>query len=137
MGQQQLLLIILGVFIIGIAIVLGVTMFEDNAVSSDRDAVQADLAEIASKAQAYYRKTAEFGGGGNSFASLTADSVGMALLVSSSFSDNTNGTYTIKTAGTATTVVLHGIGKTSIDATNFPEYDCTVTATGYTFTKIK
>ena len=36
MGQQQLLLIILGVIIVGIAVAVGITMFQDNAVDQNR-----------------------------------------------------------------------------------------------------
>ncbi len=42
MGQQQLLLIILGVIIVGIAVAVGITMFQDNAVDQNRSAVIAD-----------------------------------------------------------------------------------------------
>ncbi len=136
MGQQQLLLIILGVIIVGIAVAVGITMFQDNAVSANRDAVTNDLVQLAAKAQQYYRKPTSLGGGGNSFLTLTADAAGMALLVSTAFSDNDNGTYTISTAGTATTVVFQGVGKTDIGGGVFPTYTCTVTAAGYTIAKV-
>jgi Tfp pilus assembly protein PilN len=50
MGQQQLLLIILGVIIVGIAVAVGITMFQDNAVDQNRSAVIADLTTLAAKA---------------------------------------------------------------------------------------
>ncbi len=53
MGQQQLLLIILGVIIVGIAVAVGITMFQDNAVDQNRSAVIADLTTLAAKAQRY------------------------------------------------------------------------------------
>ncbi len=136
MGQQQLLLIILGVIIVGIAVAVGITMFQDNALSSNRDAVQTDLATLAVKAQEYFRKPASLGGGGNSFAGLTADSAGIEILVSTAFAHNANGDYSVKTAGTATQVIFEGVGKTAIDASTFPTYDCTVTASGYNITKV-
>ena len=43
MGQQQLLLIILGVIVVGIAVAVGITMFSDSAISANRDAVTNDL----------------------------------------------------------------------------------------------
>ncbi len=43
MGQQQLLLIILGVIIVGIAVAVGITMFKTNAVSANRDALIGDM----------------------------------------------------------------------------------------------
>jgi hypothetical protein len=59
---------------------------------------------------------------------LTADATGLGLLASTAFTDNANGTYTIKTAGTATTIVLHGVGKTALTDGTFPTYDMTVTS---------
>ncbi|MEI7906218.1 MAG: hypothetical protein WCI84_02555 [Bacteroidota bacterium] len=135
MGQQQLLLIILGVIIVGIAVAVGITMFQDNAVSANRDAVTNDLVQLAAKSQQYFRKPTSLGGGGNSFATLTANAAGMAMLVSTAFSDNDNGTYTVSTAGTATTVIFTGVGKTAQADGTMPTYTCTVTASGYTIAK--
>ena len=80
MGQQQLLLIILGVIIVGIAVAVGITMFQDNAVDQNRSAVIADLTTLSAKAQQYYAKPTTLGGGGNSFVGLTADAAALALL---------------------------------------------------------
>ena len=108
MGQQQLLLIILGMIIVGVAVSVGITMFEDNAIMANRDAVTSDLVNLASRAQMYYRRPASLGGGGNSFVGLTADAPGLAKLTSKS--TNANGSYSIITLGTPTSVVLKGIG---------------------------
>lgn len=117
MGQQQLLLIILGVIVVGIAVAVGITMFQDNAVSANRDAVTNDLVNLASRAQQYYRRPTALSGGGNSFVGLTADAAGLAKLTSKS--SNANGNYSIQTAGTATSVVIRGIGKEKgTDGTN-------------------
>ena len=136
MGQQQLLLIILGVIIVGIAVAVGITMFQDNAVDQNRSAVIADLTTLAAKAQQYYAKPITLGGGGNSFVGLTADATGLGLLASTAFTNNANGAYTIKTAGTATQLVLHGVGKTALSDGTFPTYDMTVTASTQTPSKI-
>jgi hypothetical protein len=128
MGQQQLLLIILGVIIVGIAVAVGITMFQDNAVDQNRSAVIADLTTLSAKAQQYYAKPVSLGGGGTSFVGLTADAAGVGILASPAFTDNANGTYSVKTAGTLTTVVLHGVGKTALSDGTFPTYDMTTTA---------
>lgn len=67
MGQQQLLLIVLGVIIVGIAVVVGINMFTASSASANQDAVISDLTNLAAMAQQYYRKPAALGGGGNSF----------------------------------------------------------------------
>ncbi len=136
MGQQQQILIILGVIIVGIAVAIGITIFQDNAVEQNRSSVIADLSTLAAKAQIYYFKPVSLGGGGSSFVGLTADATGVGILASTSFTNNSNGTYTIKTAGTATTVVLHGVGKISLSDGTFPSYDMSVSSLTQTPTKL-
>lgn len=67
MGQQQLLLIVLGVIIVGIAIVVGINLFNANAESSTQDSIVAQGTNIGALAQQYYKKPIALGGGGNSF----------------------------------------------------------------------
>jgi hypothetical protein len=83
-------------------------MFTDNAVSANKDAVVNDLVNLASRAQQFYRRPTALGGGQGSFALLTADATGLGRLTSKA--SNANGTYSIVTAGTATSVELHGVG---------------------------
>jgi Tfp pilus assembly protein PilE len=108
MGQQQLLLIILGVIVVGIAVAVGITMFTDNAQSANRDAVINDLVNLASRAQQFYRRPTALGGGQGDFSLLTADAAGLAKLTAKP--SNANGTYKIATAGNTTEVVLNGVG---------------------------
>jgi len=67
---------------------------------------------------------------------LTADATGLALLASTAFTNNANGAYTIKTAGTAAQVVLEGVGKTALSDGSFCTYDMTVTSSSQTPTKV-
>ena len=137
MGQQQLLLIILGVIIVGIAVAVGITMFQDNAVDQNRSAVIADLTTLAAKAQQYYAKPTTLGGGGNSFVGLTADATGLALLASTSFTTNSNGTYSISTLGSATNVTLKGVGAVVLsDGTSYPTYTMLVNPQTQSPTKV-
>ncbi len=110
MGQQQLLLIILGVIVVGIAVAVGITMFSDNAVNANRDAVSNDLVNLAARAQQFYRRPTALGGGGNSFVGLTADAAGLSKLTNMAGGQNANGTYSVTTAGTANQVVVQGVG---------------------------
>lgn len=106
MGQQQLLLIILGVIVVGIAVAVGISMFQDNAVSANRDAVTNDLVNLSARAQQFYRRPAALGGGAQSFTLLTTSELSRLTAKPT----NANGTYSIQTAGTTTLVVLRGIG---------------------------
>ena len=123
MGQQQLLLIILGVIVVGIAVAVGITMFNDSAVSANRDAVTNDLVNLAARAQQYYRRPTALGGGNASFVNLTVAG-GMKLLTKTTLASwtNGNGIYTIKTAGTggaSAEVDFQGQGtETGNDGTN-------------------
>ena len=129
MGQQQLLLIILGVIVVGIAVIVGITMFQDNAISANRDAVVNDLVNLGARAQQYYRRPVSLGGGGNSFVGITADAAGLAKL--SSQPSNSNGTFSILTAGDANQVVVRGIGVEKLNNLNV-EVTCTVTSDSLT-----
>ncbi len=84
MGQQQLLLISLGVIIIGIAVAVGISLFVDAAQASNRDAVTMDLYRLVTLAQKHYRTPASIGGGGNQFDNFT---------FSPNLANNANGTY--------------------------------------------
>ena len=112
MGQQQLLLIILGVIVVGIAVAVGITMFQDNAVSANRDAVVNDLVNLAARAQQFYRRPTSLGGGQNSFLGLSGAG-GISKLVnvptSATSWNNANGTYTIQSA-VDSFVTVQGLG---------------------------
>jgi len=111
MGQQQLLLIILGVIVVGIAVAVGITMFKDNAVSSNRDAVTNDLVNLAARAQQYYRRPTALGGGQGTFDGLSSDATGLKKLTSMPNGTNANGVYTITGGGAGQgPLVLKGIG---------------------------
>ena len=135
MGQQQLLLVILGVIIVGIAVAVGITMFTDSAINLNRDAVTNDLVNLAARAQQYYRRPTAFGGGGNSFVGLTADAGGLRKLTNNA--TNANGSYSVQTAGTATGLVIRGVGKEYADNVLSSTFAwavdgdvCTITYTG-------
>ncbi|MBU2447499.1 MAG: hypothetical protein KJ666_18250 [Bacteroidetes bacterium] len=99
MGQQQLLLIVLGVIIVGIAIVVGINIATTSAQSSNRDAVISDLNTIGNYAQQHYRKPTSMGGGSNTFTGWT---------IPPAIDTTGNGTYTTTVA--AQTVTLVGLG---------------------------
>lgn len=64
MGTQQILLIVLTVIIVGVAVAGGIGMFNQQAKSSNRSAIIADMNLIAVQTMAYYRMPATMGGGG-------------------------------------------------------------------------
>ena len=67
MGQQQLLLIMLSVIVVGVGIAMGVVLFSENAIEQKRNEVINECALLASEAQLYFRRPTALGGGGKSF----------------------------------------------------------------------
>ena len=123
MGQQQLLLIVLGVIIVGIAVVVGINLFTANAVYSNRDGVVADLTNLAATAQQFYRKPTAMGGGGYTFTGWT---------IPAEIDTTPNGIYTATVA--AQTVTLVGKGNEK-NAGSVIQHTATVTSSSITTVK--
>jgi len=72
MGQQQILPLVLATIIIGVAIIRGMAMF-DQERKGDRhkDEVRQYMLSVAGRSQAWYRQPAGMGGGGRSFAQVS------------------------------------------------------------------
>lgn len=127
MGQQQLLLIVLGVIIVGIAIVVGINLFNASAVQANRDGVVSDLNNLAASAQQYYKKPGALGGGSLSFVGFT---------LPDGLSTTPNGTYAI-TSAAAGQLVLNGTGTELNDAGQAVQHQATITPTGITVTVVQ
>jgi hypothetical protein len=98
MGQQQLLLIILGVIIVGIAIAVGVSMFGAQSTNANKDAITSSVINIGADAYHYKIRPTSMGGGSQAYTGYT---------IPSKMRANDNGTYAISSAS-ATTVVITG-----------------------------
>jgi len=109
MGQQQLLLIIVGVVVFSIALAVGISMFVSNAVSSNRDAVTNDLVNFASRARQYYRRPLEMSGGAGKFDGITMKN--LANTTGTTWT-NPDGTYQLGTIvpGPSGSVTINGKG---------------------------
>lgn len=67
MGQQQLLLIVLGIIIVGVAVASGIGIVTSTAEQANRDALMSDLIQLSSMARAHYSRPEALGGGGRSY----------------------------------------------------------------------
>ena len=96
MGQQQLLLLVLGAIIVGVAIVIGINMFAQNALTANVDAVKQDCLTIISKAQQWYRTPAPLGGPTthHTFTGLDFSELGYGSTLTDTYS-NQNGYYVL------------------------------------------
>jgi hypothetical protein len=118
MGQQQLLLIVLGVIVVGIAVVVGINLFNANAVSSNRDGVVSDLNNLGAMAQQYYKKPTSMGGGSNTFTGWT---------VPAELDTTANGSYAATVNAQSVSIVGTGNEKNSSSQTI--QHTATITPT--------
>ena len=81
MGQQQLLLLVLGIVIVGLAVVIGIEAFSENKTNSTTDAMNNEIVRIASDLQAWSLKPQAFGGpvGETGFTDVTFSDLGYGL----------------------------------------------------------
>ena len=97
MGQQQLLLIILGVIIVGIAIAVGLSLFSAQSVQSNRDAIINDMNNLAAQAYQYRIRPTSMGGGQGDYSLFT---------IPHKMRTNENATYTISGTPSASSITF-------------------------------
>ena len=108
MGQQQLLLIVLGIIIVGIAIAVGVNMFQQSAVDTNRQSMISDLTNLAAKAQRYYRTPQELGGGAQNFQSFKLGRLDTS---------NANGSFHVYASGYPTAAIAKPAFNANVEIT--------------------
>ena len=105
MGQQQLLLIILGVIIVGIAIAVGLSLFSAQSIQSNRDAIINDLNNLAAQAYQHKIRPASMGGGNGAYDGSTTTPTATVFVIPSKMSANENASYAATVTATTVTVV--------------------------------
>lgn len=118
MGQQQLLLIVLGVIVVGIAVVVGINLFNANATSANRDGIISDLNNLSAMGQQFYKKPTSMGGGGNTFTNWS---------LPTGLDSTANGTYVL-TPGTSTITIVGNGTEIGNDGSAVVKATATVTA---------
>jgi len=111
MGQQQLLLLVLGIVIVGLAVVVGIQAFGENQKKANSDAVTNDVIRIASDAQAWNLKPTAFGGGDGSFTGVSLTALGYELAQNGAAATaygNLNGAYSVTPAADGSSVTIVG-----------------------------
>lgn len=113
MGTQQILMIVLSVIVVGAAVAVGIQMFDTQANNAARQAMAADIVQMGSQAQAWYRTPKMMGGAGNDStmvktANLDAISKYMDSQATDAVIDNANGSYTVSIA-TGSVVQIAGV----------------------------
>src|SRR5690242_21109646 len=67
MGQQQLLLIILGVIIVGIAVGVGISQFGAQSTEANKDGVTSGVVNVGANAYQFKIRPTTMGGGSGSY----------------------------------------------------------------------
>ena len=124
MGQQQLLLIVLGTIIVGVAVVVGINMFTTGAINAERDALLQDVNNVASTAASYWRKPAALGGGNRTFVGVSD------VTTFGADSSNANGNMIMSTVtATSFTVTATGANEGVIIVANISQQGVSGTPT--------
>ena len=105
MGQQQLLLLVLGIVIVGLAVVVGIQAFGENQKKANADALVNDGVRIASDAQAWALKPQAFGGpaAGEDVGDATFQDLGYEASATDVYS-NLNGIFQLTSAAAQLTI---------------------------------
>ena len=93
MGQQQLLLLVLGIVIVGLAVVTGLQAFRVNQKKSNSDALMLTGMRIATDLQTWLQKPAVLGGGRSSTGEIPAISTVSVTLEQLGYPLNSSGQH--------------------------------------------
>jgi hypothetical protein len=107
MGQQQLLLILLGILIIGVAIAAALGLFGSEEINANKQAMIHDMLNIASFAKRYYIRPVSMGGGSRSFVGFT---------IPAKVQSTPNGSYSVGSSS-ATDITLVGVSASHAENT--------------------
>jgi hypothetical protein len=118
LGQQQLLLIVLGLIIVGIAIAISIQLFRSNAIEAKRDILIEETTTLGLMALQYFKKPSELGGGSKSFIGWT---------IPSQMIQTENGNF-MKSSASPTEVIITGTGTEVVTGTDSIEVQTRVTA---------
>ncbi|MCK9335991.1 MAG: hypothetical protein M0Q99_11855 [Candidatus Cloacimonetes bacterium] len=125
MGTQQILLIVLSVIIVGVAIAVGISMFNSQAYNANKTAIASDAQAFAAQVLQYWKTPESQGGAGGNGANMTVDNVTNYLGLTGENAENENGSYVITDADSFT-VEITGVG-TAIRNNMRPQIVTTVT----------
>jgi hypothetical protein len=120
LGQQQLLMVVLAIIIVGIAIAISVQLFRSNAIESKRDLLIEETTSLATMAIQYYKKPQAMGGGGRSF---------MGWEIPSQMVQTFNGNF-MRAVVNANEVIITGTGSEAVTDTDSIKVETTVRPEG-------
>jgi hypothetical protein len=133
MGQQQLLLIVLGVIVVGVAVAASLNLFGASHNEAIKDELVSQCQAIGISAQKFFLKPVGMGGGNNSFNQGGIGNAG--YVIPSTMQNTTNGSYDCSGGITATTVTITATPKVIAGKSyGFSNVICLVTPSSITTT---
>ncbi len=131
MGTQQILLIVLSVIIVGVAIAVGITMFNNQAYNSNQTSIASENQNYASQVIQWWKTPTSLGGAGQVSASVTEANIAAFLGFDATTFQMTGGesgvfkiTAVDNTEGSEE-VVITALGKEK-KGDNYPEVTTTI-----------
>ncbi len=108
MGQQQILFLILGACILGIAISIGTIAVQPGSNIDHRSAMYAELSNLAAEARMYHDRSFDEGGGDGTFIGLTSTLEGMQEITATP--STPFGNFSITKSGNSSCVQILAVG---------------------------
>ncbi len=108
MGQQQILMLLLSISILGIAVSCGVIAMQGATEPDCREPLISELNDLANEARWYYRTPLEYEGGGGTFLGLEAGIGGIRRLLAKP--STASGDFYIAREGDGSSVEIVAIG---------------------------
>jgi hypothetical protein len=96
MGQQQLILVLLAIMVIGVAIAAGLGLFSSNQAETNKLAIINDLNNLKSMAYKYRRRPVTMAGGAGSYVGFT---------LPTKLATNANAEYSLNVSANSITVL--------------------------------
>ncbi|MFA5832323.1 MAG: hypothetical protein WDA22_02495 [Bacteroidota bacterium] len=133
MAQQQQLLLVLGLLIIGVAVSTGIKLYQENGDSIYLSQIEQDLQYLATKAQEYYHKPTSLEGGKKSFSKIKKGTAGLQkyLEVGAVYGNKKSfATYQVTNAST-NSLIIQADGIAPVRTKIIPRYTVTITGKDY------
>lgn len=108
MGQQQILLLLLGICVIGIALSVGIITFQNENAPDNRQQLIDELEHLAFVAQEYNRRPFHLEGGEGTFLGIGASVTGIRKLTLNP--STAVGDFFVKRSGDVTSLELMAVG---------------------------
>ena len=121
------MLIVLGVIIVGVAVVLGINLFRSHAIESKKSIIVNECINLAAMAQKHYRLPSTLGGGSNSFDNTAT---GIKWSIPNELKHTASGDYLI-TEQASDHVVVKATGNEVVNGIDQVQVQITIFADNY------